>query len=61
VPAEEVAAHLEPGTLRTVQEFGRCAGCGRIYWRGAHDRRLDPVIARAERIVCRRASHPEGG
>lgn len=61
VPAEEVAARLEPGTLRTVQEFGRCEGCGRVYWRGAHDRRLDPIIARAERIVGRRASHPEGG
>ena len=61
VPASEVTALLEPGPIRTVRDFGRCERCGRVYWRGAHDRRLDPVIARAEQIVRRRATHPEGG
>jgi uncharacterized protein with PIN domain len=47
VPVEQVAHLLEPGTLRTYDEFSRCAGCGRAYWRGAHARRLAAVIERA--------------
>lgn len=29
------------------REFNRCPGCGRIYWRGSHLKRLDKVIERA--------------
>jgi uncharacterized protein with PIN domain len=47
VPVEEVAHLLEPGTLRTYDDFSRCRGCGRAYWRGAHARRLAAVIDRA--------------
>jgi uncharacterized protein len=48
VTVDEVAHLLEPGTLRTYREFSRCPGCGRPYWRGAHARRLDGVVERAE-------------
>jgi len=47
VSVEQVAHLLEPGTLRTYDEFSRCRGCGRAYWRGAHARRLAAVIDRA--------------
>jgi uncharacterized protein len=47
VPVEQVAHLLEPGTLRTYDDFSRCRGCGRAYWRGAHARRLAAVIDRA--------------
>jgi uncharacterized protein with PIN domain len=47
VPKEDVAAQLLPGTRRTYQEFSRCADCGRVYWRGAHSRRLARIIASA--------------
>jgi uncharacterized protein with PIN domain len=43
-PREEVADQLEPGTLRTYEDFSRCVSCGRAYWRGAHARRLEAVI-----------------
>jgi uncharacterized protein len=46
-PKEEVAAELLPGTRRTYQEFSRCAECGRVYWRGAHSRRLARIVAAA--------------
>jgi uncharacterized protein len=49
VAKDEVAALLEPGTRRTYERFARCRSCGRVYWRGAHGRRLDPVVARALR------------
>jgi hypothetical protein len=45
VPKAEVAHLLEPGTRRTATDFVRCAGCGRVFWRGAHARRLDEMVA----------------
>jgi uncharacterized protein with PIN domain len=49
VPAEAVAAELEPGTRRTYASFSRCADCGQVYWRGAHSRRLGEIVSRAVR------------
>jgi hypothetical protein len=46
VGKDEVAADLEPGTLRTQERFARCRSCGRVYWRGAHARRLDRIVER---------------
>jgi uncharacterized protein with PIN domain len=46
-PVEQVAHLLEAGTLRSYTGFSRCAGCGRVYWRGAHARRLDAVVRAA--------------
>ena len=46
VPKAEVADLLEPGTRRSYDEFSRCTACGRIYWRGAHARRIDELVAR---------------
>jgi uncharacterized protein len=46
-----IEARLEPGTRRRYQEFSRCAGCGRVYWRGAHSRRLEAIIESARRAV----------
>src|SRR3954470_118280 len=57
VAAEEVAGKLELGTVRTYREFSRCTGCGRVYWRGAHSRRLEAIVARAEQRLA--ASSPE--
>jgi uncharacterized protein len=49
VPKAEVAHLLEPGTRRTVEEFSRCTRCRRVYWRGAHARRIDQLLDRAQR------------
>lgn len=49
VPKEQVADLLEPGTRRCYERFARCTSCGRVYWRGAHGRRLDAVVADALR------------
>ena len=46
-PKEEVAPQLLPGTRQTYQEFSRCTECGRVYWRGAHSRRLAKIVAAA--------------
>jgi uncharacterized protein len=49
VPKAEVADRLPPGTRRTVDDFSRCPACGRLYWRGAHARRIDELVAAARR------------
>src|SRR5919106_1808999 len=51
VPKGEVVDLLEPGTRRRYERFARCRYCGRVYWRGAHGRRLDAVVADAIRSV----------
>ena len=47
VPKAEVADRLPPGTRRTYDDFSRCPACGRLYWRGAHARRIDQLLGRA--------------
>jgi uncharacterized protein with PIN domain len=46
VSKAQVADRLEPGTLRTQQQFSRCRSCGHVYWHGAHDARLQQVVRR---------------
>jgi uncharacterized protein len=47
VPKREVAHLLEPGTRRTYEDFVHCPTCGRVYWHGAHARRIEGLIDRA--------------
>ncbi len=44
VDKQAVLAELEPKTRRYYDEFRRCTGCGRIYWKGSH-------FTHAERLV----------
>jgi uncharacterized protein len=46
VPKAQVADQLEPGTLRTQQQFSRCRSCGHVFWHGAHDAMLRQVVRR---------------
>jgi uncharacterized protein len=54
----EVEAQLLPGTRRTYDEFCRCAGCGQVYWRGAHSSRLTAIVAAATRPPGRSRPKP---
>jgi uncharacterized protein with PIN domain len=47
VPKSQVEEHLRAGTRRTYDRFCRCTDCRRVYWRGAHSRRLAAIIAAA--------------
>jgi uncharacterized protein with PIN domain len=44
VAKADVVDRLPAGTRRTYDEFSRCAACGRVYWRGAHARRIDELV-----------------
>jgi uncharacterized protein with PIN domain len=58
-PAAKAAVDpiLQPGTRRTFQTFSRCADCGRVYWRGAHSKRLQQIIDSAIRAVSTTTSN----
>jgi uncharacterized protein len=60
VPKSEVEDSLQPGTRRTYQEFARCPDCGRVYWRGAHNRRLERIVAAAQAAVTMDADQARG-
>ena len=44
VAKEEIEYRLEPGTRRCHDAFARCRECGRVYWKGAHHRRLEAIV-----------------
>ncbi|SDY55877.1 hypothetical protein SAMN05660209_03147 [Geodermatophilus africanus] len=46
VAKADVADRLPPGTRRTFDDFARCRACGRVYWHGAHARRIEQLVAR---------------
>lgn len=56
VAKADVADDLPPGTRRSYQRFARCESCGRIYWHGAHSRRIAAVVESARRTVAARQS-----
>jgi hypothetical protein len=45
VTKAEVAAGLPPRTAEHYGEFWRCAGCGHVYWKGAHYRSLSALFS----------------
>ena len=50
VSREEVEDDLLPGTREAFDEFYRCRGCGRIYWRGSH---YDEMKKKVEELLDR--------
>lgn len=52
VRKRDVEAVLPAGTRRTYETFARCRRCGRLYWPGAHHRRLEAIVAAATRTVA---------
>jgi hypothetical protein len=47
VDKHEIADQLPPQTRETVNEFTRCSECDQVYWQGAHQARLDEIVAEA--------------
>jgi uncharacterized protein len=44
VPEAEVRSRVPPRIAAWQHEFQECAGCGRVYWRGSHYRRMQGWI-----------------
>jgi uncharacterized protein with PIN domain len=52
VPKGEIADQLQSGTRRRYRDFAQCRACRRVYWHGAHSRRLDRIVAEALSLTC---------
>jgi len=50
VDRETVRNRVPEGTYNRYERFWLCTGCGRIYWRGSHWRRIVETIEEAERL-----------
>ena len=46
VSKEEVIELLEPLTRKYYDEFSRCTGCGKVYWKGTHYEKMLKIIER---------------
>ncbi|MDE3086817.1 MAG: hypothetical protein KGJ77_08625 [Acidobacteriota bacterium] len=44
VAKAEVEGRLPPRTRQDFEEFRRCPGCGRVYWKGSHYDRLRDLV-----------------
>jgi uncharacterized protein len=44
VPKSKVLHLVQPGTQRCYDTFATCESCGRVYWAGAHYRRIANLI-----------------
>ena len=45
VTREEVWSQIPPTSRRKFTEYCRCEGCGRVYWKGSHYKRMHRLIA----------------
>jgi uncharacterized protein with PIN domain len=62
VAKHQVEHLLLEGTRRSYMQFSQCGSCGRLYWRGAHTKHLDEIIAAAiDRRPGRNDNDPVGG
>jgi hypothetical protein len=43
---EAARARVPPFVARTQERFRRCPGCGRLYWRASHVRRMRERLRR---------------
>jgi len=47
-PKESVREEAPPYVFRTQEQFGRCSGCGRLYWRGTHVEHVLEALGRED-------------
>jgi uncharacterized protein with PIN domain len=60
VSKDDVVGEVPSDSLEAYDEFWRCEGCGKVYWRGSHWRRIVEKVAEASRLADLRARGPEG-
>jgi len=49
VPKATVADRIPKTTSSNYDEFWQCQGCGQVYWRGAHWKRIDKTLKEARK------------
>jgi len=49
IPKSGVEGRVPPATFRFYDEFWECPGCGQIYWRGSHWRKINRTLSEARK------------
>ncbi len=53
VPKEAVLSKIPEATRSYHDEFWECSGCGQVYWRGAHWKRIEKTLREAREALKR--------
>jgi len=51
VKKDEVLEKVPESTSRLYDEFWICLGCGQVYWRGSHWRRINETLEKSKQMV----------
>ena len=51
IPRDEASGEVPSSSLEAYQEFWRCGGCGKVYWRGSHWAKIVAKVSEAMRIA----------
>ena len=51
VSKDDVVGEVPPDSHESYDEFWRCGGCGKVYWRGSHWKRIVEKVAEASRLA----------
>lgn len=51
VSKADVASKIPSSTSSNYDEFWQCQGCGQVYWRGAHWKRIDKTLEEAKKVA----------
>ena len=51
VSRAEISGEVPQNSLEAYEEFWRCSGCGKVYWRGSHWERIVEKVSEASRIA----------
>ena len=58
VAKAEIAHLLQPLTKAHYDDFRRCPGCGRIFWKGSHHQRLTAIVDEVRRSLTAESRGP---
>jgi len=48
VAKDEVLDEIPEATFRYYSEFWKCIGCGKVYWQGAHWKKIEKTLEKAQ-------------
>jgi len=51
VSKASIADKIPTSTSTNYEEFWQCQGCGQVYWRGAHWKRIDKTLDEAKKAL----------
>lgn len=54
IEGDDVKRIVPTSTLKLQKDFWVCMGCGKVYWRGSHHKRINATIAKARQLLLKK-------